>query len=181
MNSNKLLIIDDDTTFCNILQRTLTRHGLEVESCNCAIKAIQAIKQFQPEWVVLDLRLGDESGLQLIEPLLKISPKAKILVLTGFSSLATAVQAIKLGAIDYLSKPIEAQAILTAFGLTDTPENRTSDIDVPTEPVSLKRLEWEHIQRVLKENDGNISNTAKQLGMYRRTLQRKLQKKPVRW
>lgn len=181
MNPNKLLIIDDDTTFCNILQRSLTRHGLEVDTCNSAACAIAATEQFQPEWVILDLRLDNESGLQLIEPLLKSVPTAKILVLTGFASLATAVQAIKLGAIDYLSKPVEADAILTALGLSDAPENRDTDISVPTEPVSLKRLEWEQIQRVLKENDGNITNTAKQLGMYRRTLQRKLQKKPSKW
>lgn len=181
MTVNRLLIIDDDTIFCNILQRSLMRHGLEVEICNIAVDAVGAIKQFQPQWVVLDLRLENESGLQLIKPLLESSPDSKILVLTGFASLATAVQAIKLGAVDYLAKPIEAEAILTAFGLTNTADNRATEIDVPTEPVSLKRLEWEQIQRVLKENDGNITNTAKQLGMYRRTLQRKLQKKPGKW
>lgn len=181
MTTNKLLIIDDDTTFCNILQRSLRRRKLEVETCNTAAKAVDVIKRFQPQWVVLDLRLENESGLQLIEPLLKSSHDSKILVLTGFASLATAVQAIKLGAIDYLAKPVEAEAILTAFGLTGAPESGAFEIDVPTEPVSLKRLEWEQIQRVLKENDGNITNTAKQLGMYRRTLQRKLQKKPGKW
>ncbi len=181
MNANKLLIIDDDMTFCNILQRSLMRHGFEAKTCNFANKAVDAIKEFQPQWVVLDLRLENESGLQLIEPLLKCAPDAKILVLTGFASLATAVQAIKLGAIDYLAKPVEANAILAAFGLTDAPATDTTVVSVPTEPISLKRLEWEQIQRVLKENDGNITNTAKQLGMYRRTLQRKLQKKPGKW
>ena len=129
--------------------------------------------------MVLDLRLGADSGLELIKPLLVIRSDARIVVLTGFASLATAVHAIKLGAADYLPKPADEQAILQAFGLAEKPQAEAPEI--PETPVSLKRLEWEQIQRVLKENDGNITSTAKQLGMYRRTLQRKLQKKPGKW
>ena len=177
-NNKKLMVVDDDSIFCDILERALGRQGLEVTSCQDAESALRQMKTFRPAYVVLDLRLENESGMQLIEPLLAIDPEVRILVLTGFASLATAVQAIKLGAMDYLAKPVGVPAIMQAFGLLEKAQEET---EIPENPVSLKRLEWEQIQRVLKENDGNITNTAKQLGMYRRTLQRKLQKKPDKW
>lgn len=177
-NSSNILVVDDDEIFCSVLQRSLFRHGFQVKTGSDSEQALTAMQEFQPDHVVLDLRLGNESGIDLIEPMLSIKPEARILVLTGFASLATAVQAIKLGAIDYLPKPVDEQAILLAFGFI---EKEREEPEIPDTPVSLKRLEWEQIQRVLKENDGNITNTAKQLGMYRRTLQRKLQKKPGKW
>ena len=123
---------------------------------------------------MLDLRLERESGLQLIEPLLACRPGLRIVVLTGYASLATAVRAVKLGAVDYLAKPVDAAAILRALNDGEAP----ADESLQFEPTPLKQLEWEHLQRVLEENGGNISATARQLGMHRRTLQRKLQKKP---
>lgn len=181
MNTGRILIIDDDETFNAILSRALTRHGLNVASCLEASQALDLATSFAPDAIILDLRLGDESGLQLIKPLLEVQANAKILVLTGYASLATAVQAIKLGAMDYLPKPVDAKTILNTLDRLNSPEETTEDMPISDEPISLKRLEWEQIQRVLNENNGNISSTAKQLGMYRRTLQRKLQKKPVKW
>jgi two-component system response regulator RegA len=176
--SNNLLIIDDDETFCSILQRGLSQHDLNVRYCTRAADALSVAQAFQPAYIVLDLRLGDDSGMDLIEPLHTRLPHTDILVLTGFASLATAVHAIKLGAHDYLPKPVDEIAVLRALGLQSAP---VEEPEIPETPVSLKRLEWEQIQRVLQENDGNITTTAKRLGMYRRTLQRKLQKKPSKW
>ena len=110
-------------------------------------------------------------------PLLEASPGVRILVLTGYASIATAVDAVKLGAIQYLAKPVEVDAILTAF---EEDANPNFDVAISDEPLSVDRLEWEHIQRVLNENDGNISATARALKMHRRTLQRKLSKRPVK-
>lgn len=137
--------------------------------------AMQLIEDLKPQYVVLDLKLEHESGLALIEPLKAKLPDAKIVILTGYSSISTAVNAIKLGAFNYLCKPAGTQDILAAFE-QETP--LTTAIDDGQLP-SVKRLEWEHIQRVLADNGGNISATARSLGMHRRTLQRKLQKKPV--
>jgi len=172
----KILVIDDDEAFCRTLSRSLERHSLQVFAAHSAEEALASAKEHQQDKAVLDLRLGDDSGIQLIRPLLEIAPGMRIVVLTGFASLTTAVQAIKLGAINYLAKPVNVQSILKAFE-----EEASEEVDEETAdftPTPLKQLEWEHIQRVLDENDGNISSTARQLGMHRRTLQRKLQKRP---
>lgn len=125
------------------------------------------------ERVILDLKLEQESGLSILVDIKQRLPHAEILILTGYSSISTAVEAIKLGAVNYLCKPASAEDIVQAFSASDKP---TESISVT--PTSVNRLEWEHIQRVLNDNDGNISATARSLGMHRRTLQRKLQKKP---
>jgi len=127
--------------------------------------------------VVLDLSLGGTSGLALIEPLLDINPDCRIVVLTGYASIATAVDAIKLGAVQYLAKPVEVDAIVAAFDAAERPE--TAELP-EIEPLSVDRLEWEHIQRILREHEGNISATARALKMHRRTLQRKLSKRPAK-
>ena len=172
----KILVIDDDEAFCRTLSRSLERHSLQAFTAHTAEEALASVKAHQPHKAGLDLRLGDDSGIQLIRPLLEIAPGLQIVVLTGFASLTTAVQAIKLGAINYLAKPVNVQSILKAFE-EEAPE--VVDEENPDfSPTPLKQLEWEHIQRVLEENDGNISSTARQLGMHRRTLQRKLQKRP---
>ena len=126
------------------------------------------------EYAVLDLNLGNCTSLDLILPLRERNPDMRILVLTGYASIATAVRAIKLGADNYLAKPADTDEILTA--LLSDPE---PDADAELQPMSVRRLEWEHIQKVLEQNNGNISATARQLNMHRRTLQRKLQKRPV--
>ena len=127
-------------------------------------------------FAVIDLRIGNESGLNLIEQLHKRFPQLCMVVLTGFASIATAIEAIKLGAVHYLTKPADAEDIISAF------EKARGDIsvEVSEQPMSVNRLQWEHLQRVLSEHEGNISAAARALGMHRRTLQRKLQKKPVR-
>jgi two-component system response regulator RegA len=174
-----VLVIDDDPTFNAVLSRALTRRGYAASSATTAAQALSAARAQPPGAVVLDLNLGSSSGLQLIRPLLDIAPDCRIVVLTGYASIATAVEAIKLGATQYFAKPIEVEAIVAVF---DAPEEfeEASGVDVPSDPLSVGRLEWEHIQRVLHEHEGNISATARALKMHRRTLQRKLAKRPLK-
>ncbi len=175
MLNNRVLVIDDDPVFTQVLARSLRKRGLEVEQSHNAEEALQQVRNFQPDRATLDLKMINESGLQLLPELLKLNPNLNIVILTGYSSIATAVQAMKLGASNYLCKPANADDIMAAFN-----EQTAVDIDVVDNPVSVNRLEWEHIQKVLTENEGNVSATARALGMHRRTLQRKLQKRPVK-
>ncbi|HLO63797.1 MAG TPA: response regulator [Azonexus sp.] len=172
-----MLVIDDDPSFNAILVRTLERRGHPACGVLDAQAALDKAREIAPDRVVLDLNLNGASGLALIPQLLDIVPDCRIVVLTGYASIATAVDAVKLGAIQYLAKPVEIEAILSAFD-----EDAHPDLDLPIsdEPLSVDRLEWEHIQRVLNENEGNISATARALKMHRRTLQRKLSKRPVK-
>ena len=170
----RLLIVDDDVVFTQVLARALTKRGYDVREAHDANEALSLVKSFQPRYLTLDLKMVDCSGLQLIPELLALQPALNIVVLTGYSSIATAVQAIKLGATNYLCKPANADEILAAF------RGQVNEaLAVQDTPISVNRLEWEHIQKVLAENDGNISATARALGMHRRTLQRKLHKRPV--
>ena len=171
------LIIDDDATFNAVLVRTLERRGHQAQGATDPVAALAVAREIVPAHVVLDLNLNGSSGLALIPQLLAINADCRIVVLTGYASIATAVDAIKLGAVQYLAKPVEIEAILAAFETDDGPD---LEMAAPDEPLSVDRLEWEHIQRVLNENDGNISATARALKMHRRTLQRKLSKRPVR-
>lgn len=177
--THSVLVIDDDATFNAVLARALTRRGYCVSSATDAAMALAAARAVPPDAVVLDLNLGSSSGLHLIRPLLELAPACRIVVLTGYASIATAVEAIKLGALQYFAKPIEVDAIVAVF---ETPEETEPDADamLSSDPLSVGRLEWEHIQRVLHEHAGNISATARALRMHRRTLQRKLAKRPVR-
>lgn len=177
--TQSVLVIDDDATFNNVLTRALTRRGFEVASAVDADHALAAAHLAPPDAVVLDLNLGSVSGLSLIQPLLAVAPHCRIVVLTGYASIATAVEAVKLGATQYFAKPVEVDAIVAAF--VEAPDVAPAhDLAPPTDPLSVSRLEWEHIQRVLHEHDGNISSTARALKMHRRTLQRKLAKRPVK-
>lgn len=176
-----LLIVDDDATFVRVLSRALTSRGFEVLTASHADEARALTRRHQPRHCVLDLKLGEENGLRLIPELHELVPDMRILLLTGYASIATAVEAIKRGAHDYLSKPVDADAVVRALLDGDNPPHGDDDVvDAPEAPLALRRLEWEHIQRVLTECDGNISETARRLGMHRRTLQRKLSKHPVR-
>lgn len=172
----RFLLVDDDAAFCSVLKRALERLGQTVAVAHSANEALSVAESFQPGRAVVDLKLGTDSGLHLIKPLLELNPGMEIIVLTGYGSIPTTVEAIKAGAINYLAKPVDADTILSAFESVNKEE---TEAEAPT-PLSLKRLEWEHIQRVLDEHDGNISATARSLGMHRRTLQRKLQKRPVK-
>ena len=177
-----LLIVDDDATFVRVLHRALTSRGFEVISAGNADEARALSQRDQPRHCVLDLKLGEENGLRLIPELRELVPDMRILLLTGYASIATAVEAIKRGAHDYLAKPVDADAVVRALleGSDAAPQGEDEVIDAPEAPLALRRLEWEYIQRVLTECDGNISETARRLGMHRRTLQRKLSKHPVR-
>ncbi|GFZ94993.1 response regulator transcription factor [Dyella caseinilytica] len=180
-STRPLLIVDDDATFVRVLSRALTSRGFEVITASRADEARALSRRHQPRHCVLDLKLGEENGLRLIPELHELVPDMRILLLTGYASIATAVEAIKRGAHDYLSKPVDADAVVRALLEGDSaPQADDEVIDAPEAPLALRRLEWEHIQRVLTECDGNISETARRLGMHRRTLQRKLSKHPVR-
>jgi len=172
----RLLIVDDDEMFCHVLNRALTRRGYDVIVAHDADQALTMAAQFSPTMATLDLNLENSSGLKLLPELLATTPQCRIVVLTGYSSIATAVEAIKLGAVNYLCKPVDADDVLAAFERQDG----DPDIELADNPPSINRITWEHIQKVLQEHDGNISATARALGMHRRTLQRKLQKRPVR-
>ena len=174
--SQQILVIDDDSAFNRVLSRALKNRGYAVASAHSAEEAAALIPATRAGQAVLDLNIAGTSGLTLIAPLLAANPACRIVVLTGYASIATAVEAIKLGATHYLAKPTDVDAILAAFEAT-SPQ---ADFRPPSQPLSVDRLEWEHIQRVLKEHDGNISSTARALRMHRRTLQRKLMKRPVR-
>ncbi|MCL2525047.1 MAG: response regulator [Betaproteobacteria bacterium] len=174
--SEVTLVIDDDPSFNSILVRTLERRGLPAHGSLTPEAALDLARREAPGRVILDLNLAGSSGLALIPELLAINPDCRIVVLTGYASITTAVDAIKLGAVQYLAKPVEIEAIIAAFA-DDGPD---FDLPAPDAPLSVNRLEWEHIQRVLRENDGNISATARALKMHRRTLQRKLAKRPTR-
>ncbi|WP_320838285.1 response regulator transcription factor [Zhongshania sp.] len=176
-NNEKILLVDDDLSFCASLCRSLERRGYMVTVAHSVDDAMTLCEQFTPEMAVVDLKLETRSGLNLIPVLRQRFPNIKMLMLTGYSSIATTVEAIKLGADNYLQKPASTTEILAAL------ENHTSPpsaSNAELSPPSLDRIEWEHIQRVLAENEGNISETARQLGMHRRTLQRKLQKRPAK-
>ncbi len=175
--NKKLLIIDDDEAFCNAMARVQRRAGFKVDIAYNLKQAIQLASSNIPEYAIVDLKIANESGLDLIERLIDININIRIVILTGYASITTAVESIKLGAVQYLTKPAEAKDIIHA--LLDE-KSANSRIDLPGEPMSVKRLEWEHLQKVLSDHNGNISATAKALGMHRRTLQRKLQKHPVR-
>ena len=175
-SSNHLLIIEDDDAFSAALTHALEKKGFTVFNSNSIDSAIATANQCNPEYALVDLRLGSESGLNVIASLKELNAKIKIVVLTGYASIATAVEAIKLGAIQYLTKPASSDEIYQAFF---KPEGNTGQKLEPN-PMSVKRLEWEHIQKVLNENEGNLSATARALGMHRRTLQRKLNKRPAK-
>lgn len=170
------LLIDDDEVFSATLSRALQRRDCESSTATTGESALKILAENPTAFrrAIVDLNLDGESGIALIEPLLDINPELEILVLTGFSSITTTVDAIKKGARNYLCKPSTLDEILAAFEENETP----TELD-NVQPHSIQRLEWEHIQTVLHQNDGNISATARALGMHRRTLQRKLQKKPV--
>jgi two-component system, response regulator RegA len=172
----RLLLVDDDEVYCEVLGRALSKRGFDVATAHNVTAAMVAANQHSPDYAVVDLRMPGESGLDLVAKLVAMEAKPRIVVLTGYASIATAVEAIKLGATHYLTKPADADDIVAAFQR----ETGDASVPLPEEPITVDRLEWEHIQRVLAECDGNITVAARQLGMHRRTLQRKLYKRPVR-
>jgi two-component system, response regulator RegA len=176
MAAKKLLLVDDDQVFNRVLTRALTQRGFDVSTAHNLEQAQRHLTDAAADYAVLDLNLDGASGLKLIAPLKNANPDCRILILTGYASIATAVDAIKLGATQYLAKPVDVEAIVKALTDRALPDEEAA----PEETLSVSRLEWEHIQRVLAEHEGNISATARALKMHRRTLQRKLAKRPVR-
>ena len=176
MSSSKtLLIVDDDITFCDVLKNALMKRGFEVTIAHSVSEARSLLKESVPGYAVVDLNMPNESGLSLIPDLKQANDQMNLVVLTGYASIATAVEAIKLGATNYLTKPSDADEIVNA--LTSKQSNNSLK-ELPVQPMTTERLEWEHIQKILTQCNGNISQAARQLGMHRRTLQRKLQKRP---
>lgn len=171
-----LLLVDDDATFCQVLAKALTRRGFRVQVAHDVAGALDLCEPQPPEYAVVDLRMPGESGLVLVDRLRQLAPDSRVVVLTGYSSIATAVEAIKLGACHYLTKPANADQIVAAFAR----DQGDPDVAPAERPPSVGRLEWEYLQQTLAAHDGNISRTARALGMHRRTLQRKLAKRPRR-
>jgi len=172
----RLLVVDDDATFCMVLKEALEKRHFEVFVAHDLNRGIEIAEKVEPEYAVIDLRIGHESGLSLVKRLVELDDNTRIVILTGYASIATAVEAIKLGAIHYLTKPADADEIVAALH-KDTGD---ASVEIKEKPLSVKRLEWEHLQKVLVEHEGNISAAARALGMHRRTLQRKLEKRPVK-
>lgn len=173
LNVSTWLIVDDDEVFSRILTRSLTQYGYQVHVAHDKEQALQSATQYTLDYIILDLNIGQSNGIELITPLRERAPNAKILMLTGYASIATAVNAVKLGAYQYLPKPCGIDNILTALDIVPTTQPQ-ANLD---ERLSLEHHEWEYIYQVLDECDGNISEAARLLKMHRRTLQRKLQKK----
>ncbi|MCB1965009.1 MAG: response regulator transcription factor [Candidatus Accumulibacter sp.] len=172
-----LLLVDDDDVFRRVLARALERRGYAVSVAASVDAALSRAVEQPPEYAVVDLKMPGASGLVLVEKLIDLDPNTRVVMLTGYASIATAVEAIKLGAIHYLAKPCDADQVVAALDKSSEGDSATP---VSGSPLSVDRLEWEHIQRVLAEHQGNISATARALKMHRRTLQRKLGKRPVR-
>jgi len=174
--SPTLLLVDDDEDFLNVLAPAMAKRGFFVTTANSAENAFEIAQLDAPEYAVVDLKMSGNSGLVLVRQLASLQAGTKIVVLTGFASITTAVEAIKLGATHYLAKPVNADEIVAAF------EKKVGDdaVELAVNPLTVNRLEWEHLQRVLAENDGNISASARSLNMHRRSLQRKLSKIPAK-
>jgi two-component system response regulator RegA len=170
-----LLVVDDDAAFCTRLSRALQARGFDVTSVGAVQEAIDVARMSAPAFAVLDLRLEDGSGLQIVEELHKRRPDCKVVMLTGYGNIATAVAAVKAGALDYLSKPADADDVVKAL-LADPNHKPTP----PENPMSADRVRWEHIQRVYELCGHNVSETARRLNMHRRTLQRILAKRAPR-
>ncbi|MFD1881835.1 ActR/PrrA/RegA family redox response regulator transcription factor [Paracoccus pacificus] len=167
-----LLLVDDDPVFVNRLARAMEKRGFDVVVAGSIAEGLSHVRERPPAYAVIDLRLEDGSGLDVVEALRAARPDARVIVLTGYGAIATAVAAVKLGASDYLAKPADADDVTAAL------LSRDEVLPVPPEnPMSADRVRWEHIQRVFEQCDRNVSETARRLHMHRRTLQRILAKR----
>lgn len=173
-----MLVVDDDDVFRTRLAQALRDRGYDVREAPTCDAAIAHARAESPELVLVDLRLPDGSGLEVVRALVALDPLTRIVVLTSYGSIATALDAVKLGAVHYLTKPADVDDILAAFNRAEGPPVTLAR--VPDDPLSLARVEWEHLSRVLADCGGNISEAARRLGMHRRSLQRKLSKYPPR-
>jgi len=172
LDGKKLLIVDDDQVWLNQLSRAMTRRGLLVFEAQSVEKALNILTKEKFDYGVIDLRLDDGDGLEIISELRKLNPNSKSIILTGFGNIANAVSAIKLGAVDYLAKPANIEDIISSLFV-----EKDEKVPPPEQPMSANRIRWEHIQRVYELCDKNVSETARRLKMHRRTLQRILSKR----
>ena len=170
-----LLIVEDDKPFLERLARAMESRGFAVTSCDCVTDGLSQIAKAAPAFAVVDLRLGDGNGIDLVSALKRKRPDARAVILTGYGNIATAVTAVKLGAVDYLSKPADADDVVSALLALG---NQKSEL--PNNPMSADRVRWEHIQRIYEMCNRNVSETARRLNMHRRTLQRILAKRAPR-
>lgn len=175
--NQSLLLVDDDPIFASRLGRAFSDRGYEVRIAADQAQALSLAQQESPELAVVDLRLPDGSGLDVVNGLHAMDPTTQIIVLTGYGSIATALSAIKLGAVNYLTKPVDIEDLLRGFEKVSVEVEEVSE--APSSVPSLARVEWEHIHRVLSDCNGNVSQAAKLLRIHRRSLQRKLNKYPV--
>jgi two-component system response regulator RegA len=166
-----LLIVDDDAPLCQRLARAMEKRGFVVQTAESVAAGIGTVTARPPAFAVVDLRLADGSGLDVVSAIRRARPNARIVMLTGYGNIATAVAAVKAGAVDYLPKPADADAVESALLATDA-----ALPPPPADPMSADRVRWEHIQRVFEQCDRNVSETARRLKMHRRTLQRILSK-----
>lgn len=172
--SGGMLLVDDSDTFRERLASALEERGLDVATAADAVEAMEIVKTRKIDCAVIDLKMPGPSGMSLLRDLRAYDPEIKVVVLTGFGSIATAVEAMRLGAVNFVSKPADADDVLAAFAVDDS--NAESEVVVEVEAPSLARAEWEHIQRVLTDCGGNVSEASRRLGLHRRSLQRKLKK-----
>ena len=170
-----LLIVEDDKPFLERLSRAMESRGFAVTSCDSVTDGLSQIAKAAPAFAVVDLRLGDGNGIDLVSALKRKRPDARAIILTGYGNIATAVTAVKLGAVDYLSKPADADDVVSALLALG---NQKSEL--PSNPMSADRVRWEHIQRIYEMCNRNVSETARRLNMHRRTLQRILAKRAPR-
>ena len=173
-----LLIVDDDEVLRERLARAFRERGFEVRTASDYDGALAQARADSPEMAVVDLRMPGRSGLEVVRDLKAFDPSTRIVVLTGYGSIATAVEAMRIGATYYVAKPADADDVLAAFERGDAPPLEGANTEYV--PPSLARAEWEHINRVMSDCGGNISEAARRLGIHRRSLQRKLQKYPPR-
>lgn len=182
MTRPSILVVDDDARFRERLARAFEGRGFDATCAASGEDAVERARADSPELAVVDLRMPGMSGLELVRALRAIDEATKIVVLTGYGSIATALEAVRLGATHYLTKPADVDEILAAFARGEAgaePTDADATMPIETEPPSLARVEWEHIERVLADCGGNVSIAAKKLGLHRRSLQRKLAKFPV--
>jgi two-component system, response regulator RegA len=170
-----LLIVEDDKAFLERLSRAMETRGFAVTSCESVADGISQIGRAAPAFAVVDLRLGDGNGLDVVSALKRKRPDARAIVLTGYGNIATAVTAVKMGAVDYLAKPADADDVVAALLSTGAEKS-----ELPQNPMSADRVRWEHIQRIYEMCNRNVSETARRLNMHRRTLQRILAKRAPR-
>lgn len=173
-----ILIVDDDQVFRTRLVRAMEDRGLRAHGASNSSEAVRLMREIKPVRAIVDLRMAEESGLHVVQQLKAMDPALIVIVLTGYGSIATAKEAIRVGAHDYLTKPADADQILAAFESADAAPGERSP--APDSAPSLAQVEWEHIQRILTDCDGNVSQAARVLGIHRRSLQRKLSKNPPR-